>query len=228
MSHIATTMGPTIHVSVLYLGGSRVQAQTEHERLQLPATTTVGEAVAHIAQRHPALAQLLPRARWAKNMAFAADDEQLAHDDELALIPPVCGGAARSCLQTAPIDVAGVIQRVKKRHHGATAVFVGTVRNHNAGRAVHEMTYEAYRPMADRELEKVADACCEGGGEIDIVHRMGPMVVGDVTVAIAASHVHRAEAFVACRKAIEAIKHRVPIWKRERTPQGDVWVGWGS
>ncbi len=221
-------MGPTIDVTILYLGGSRVQAQTERQTLRLPVDATLREAVAHIARLHPALAPLLPLARWARNMAFVPPDERLDHNDELALIPPVCGGLGRSCMQTSPIDVADVIQRVQHNHHGATAVFIGTVRNHNAGHAVREMVYEAYRPMADRELEKVADACCENGGDISIVHRLGPMAVGDVTVAIAASHVHREEAFVACRQAIEAIKHQVPIWKREFTPDGEVWVGWGS
>ena len=227
MSHIAMGMRPTIEVRVLYLGGSRVQAQTEQQTLCLPDTATLGDAVAHIARTHPDLAPLLPLARWARNMAFAASDEPLAHGDELALIPPVCGGRGRSSLQTTPIDVHEVIQRVQSSHHGASAIFLGTVRNHNAGRAVHEMVYEAYRPMADQELERVAEACCQNGAEISIVHRMGRMSVGDVTVAIAASHVHRDEAFVACRQAIEAIKHQVPIWKKEMTPTGEVWVGWG-
>ena len=228
MSHIATTMQESIEVTAMYLGGSRVQAQTPRQVLRLPAGCTVGGAVEHIAQMHPALKPLLPQVRWACNMEFVQPDHVLRDGDEVALLPPVCGGVGRTQITAAPIDVANVINSVQAAHLGATVNFLGTVRNHNHGHAVASMVYEAYRPMADRELEKIADRCAQQQAEVRIVHRIGSMAVGDVSVVIAAASVHREAAFDACRAALEGIKHQVPIWKREHTPTGDVWVGWGG
>ncbi len=113
---------------------------------------------------------------------------------------------------------------------GATVLFVGTVRDHSQGKAVTGITYEAYLPMAERVLEQVADELSSVEREVSvaILHRHGALKVGELAVVIAAAAPHRDDAFEACRAAIERVKKDVPIWKRETTADGEVWVGWSG
>lgn len=126
-----------------------------------------------------------------------------------------------------PIDVADLMARVQAPGVGALSVFLGTVRDRNDGRPVQGMDYEAYEPMAQSELAQVAlDACAaEPGLRVALEHRVGTLNVGDVSVAIVAAHAHRAQACDGARAIIEALKARVPIWKREHYVDGDrAWV----
>lgn len=220
-----------MRVKVLYLAGSRVQAGCSQEAIELPEDATVGQAAALIGTAHPALAPLLDTVRWAVNHSFASSNTALHDGDELALLPPVAGGANRAELVRQPLDVQAVCRRAAADQHGATVLFVGTVRNHaDNGREVAELTYEAYEPMAAKGLEALAEEICtaEPGVDLAISHRLGTLEVGAVSVVIAASAAHRQPAFDACRQALERLKSEVPIWKRESGPQGDSWVGWGG
>jgi molybdopterin synthase catalytic subunit len=122
-------------------------------------------------------------------------------------------------------EIAGAV-----RHPGAGAIatFEGTVRDVNEGRAVTLLEYEAYGPMAETELAKILDEIHAEipGVRVAAVHRVGALAVGDAAVLCAASAAHRGEAFRACRLAIDRIKARLPIWKREHGPDGPYWVGW--
>jgi molybdopterin synthase catalytic subunit len=111
---------------------------------------------------------------------------------------------------------------------GAIATFLGVVRDHNAGRAVTLLEYEAYGTMAESELARIeAELSAEiEGVRVFAAHRVGSLAVGDVAVVCAASAPHRGEAFRACRELIDRIKARLPIWKREHGPDGPYWVGW--
>ena len=121
-----------------------------------------------------------------------------------------------------PIDAAALIAAVASDAHGATSLFLGTVREVNDGRAVTGMDYTAYDAMASRELAKIAHEAVErfGGVAIAVEHRLGTLALGDVSVAIAAAHAHRAHALDATRFVIEQLKKRVPIWKREHYTDG--------
>lgn len=133
----------------------------------------------------------------------------------------------RAALVERPIDVAAILREVADSGCGATSLFVGTVRDMNDGRAVEGIDYEAYRPMAVRELTAIVRAAASQFGVTHLVaeHRIGSMAVGDVSVAIAASHAHRASALDATRHVIEEIKRRAPIWKREQYVDGTrEWV----
>lgn len=126
------------------------------------------------------------------------------------------------------LSIADVIARVTHGGAGAVDVFVGCVRDHNDGRPVVLLEYEAYGPMALGEMQRIAteiESSMEGV-RVAASHRVGALHVGDLAVVCAASAPHRDEAFVACRKLIEGIKHRAPIWKREHGPEGAYWVGW--
>lgn len=131
-------------------------------------------------------------------------------------------------LRQGALSTDEAIAAVSHRAAGAVATFVGVVRDHNAGRPVTLLEYEAYGTMAEAELARIE---AELAGEIEgvrvfAVHRVGSLAVGDVAVVCAASAPHRGEAFRACRELIDRIKARLPIWKREHGPDGPYWVGW--
>ena len=127
---------------------------------------------------------------------------------------------------SAPLDAAAIGAMVATAGDGAIATFVGTVRDHNAGRRVLWLEYEAYAPLAVKTFERIAEEACARwpGARVAIHHRTGPLVIGDASVAIAAASPHRADAFAACRYAIERVKQIAPIWKHEHFEGGDVWI----
>jgi molybdopterin synthase catalytic subunit len=132
----------------------------------------------------------------------------------------------RAAIVTRPIDPSALIAEVASPAHGATSLFLGTVRDMNDGRCVTGMDYTAYDAMASRELETIArEAASKFGVSLAAEHRTGTLAIGDVSVAIAASHAHRADALDATRYVIEQLKQRVPIWKREHYDDGSrEWV----
>ena len=133
----------------------------------------------------------------------------------------------RAVIVDRPIDAAALLAEVASVASGATSLFLGTVRDVNDGRAVTGMEYTAYGAMAARELSKIADEAAAqfGGAAIVGEHRIGELTLGEVSVAIAASHPHRRHALDATRFVIEELKRRVPIWKREHYADGTrEWV----
>lgn len=125
-----------------------------------------------------------------------------------------------------PIELAELVAAVQSPDRGGVAVFLGLVRNHHAGRAVLRLDYSAYGPMAEAECARiVAEVAARHDAAIALRHRVGPLEIGDAAVAIAAASAHREAAFAACRLAIDEVKRRVPIWKREHYADGSVaWV----
>ena len=109
---------------------------------------------------------------------------------------------------------------------GAVVTFLGLVRNHNLGRSVRYLEYEAYEPLALRSFERIADEVRERwpGARLALHHRVGRLEIGEASVAIAARSPHRGDAYAACRYAIERVKQIAPIWKREFFDGGDVWI----
>ena len=131
-----------------------------------------------------------------------------------------------SYLTDDPIDAAALVRQVMRPSDGAYVLFEGVVRNHHQGHAVESIFYDAYRPMAEKEIAKIVDEVRNAYAEvaIDVVHRLGQLVVGDSSIAIVTASPHRAEAFAACRFAIDRLKEIVPIWKKEHTDDGAVWI----
>ena len=111
---------------------------------------------------------------------------------------------------------------------GAYVLFEGVVRNHHEGRVVESIFYDAYRPMAEKEIGIIVRDIARQFPDvaIAIVHRLGHLNVGDSSIAIVCSSPHRGESFTACRMMIDRVKQTVPIWKKERGPDGEEWVGW--
>ena len=133
-----------------------------------------------------------------------------------------------SYLTDDPIDPRALVDSVMRQSDGACVLFQGIVRNHHEGKAVESIFYDAYRPMAEKEMDAIVRDVRAHYPDVAlaVVHRLGHLVVGDSSIAIVASSPHRAEAFEACRMMIDRIKQTVPIWKKERGPGGEEWVGW--
>jgi MoaE-MoaD fusion protein len=169
-----------------------------------------------------------PGLLYAVNHEYADRDRPLADGDEVALIPPVSGGAFR--LTDRPIDPSSVVEEVGDPRAGAVATFLGTTRVESRGRTVHYLDYEAYGGMAEKVMADLAeglkakhDLCA-----VAITHRTGRVEIGEISVAIAVSAPHRAAALAACTEAIDTLKETVPLWKKEVYEGGEEWIGRGS
>jgi molybdopterin synthase catalytic subunit len=131
-------------------------------------------------------------------------------------------------LTDAAIDSQQLVKRVMRPTDGACVLFEGVVRDHHEGQSVESIFYDAYRPMAEKEITRIINDIHTQFPEVAIavVHRLGLLKVGEASIAIACSSPHRGEAFQACRMIIDRFKQTVPIWKKERGPGGEEWVGW--
>ncbi|MEX1138535.1 MAG: molybdenum cofactor biosynthesis protein MoaE [Bacteroidota bacterium] len=131
-------------------------------------------------------------------------------------------------LTSNPIDVQTVLKSVATPGSGGIDIFIGTTRDHSGGRAVTSLEYEAYEPMALREMERIERQARKKWPleKVAIVHRLGSVPIGEASVVIAVSSAHRKQAFEACRFVIDALKKEVPIWKREHFADGtEEWSG---
>jgi len=165
---------------------------------------------------------------YAVNQEYADRSTVLSEGDEVAIIPPVSGGAFR--LVDRPLDLAAVVAEVEDERAGAIATFQGAVRRQSRGRQVIALEYEAYAGMAEKVMAEIAEAAMERHDlcAVAIAHRTGRCEVGDVSVAIAVSAAHRHPALTACREIIDELKGRVPLWKKELYDGGEEWIGRGS
>ncbi len=222
-----------MQIEVLYFAILRERLKLDHETVELPDGASVAEVRAAVGARHPEIASLLPRVQAAVNRSWVADDHRVADGDELALLPPVAGGSGPRaiCMTHAPVDVDLVAETLGAHDAGAVVTFAGIVRRrgHHLDDVVR-LEYEAYVEMAERVLSDIADEIQREwpGARVAIHHRVGGLSVGETAVAIAVSAAHRAPAFEACRAAIDRIKLRAPIWKKEIGERGEAWVGFGS
>jgi molybdopterin synthase catalytic subunit/molybdopterin converting factor small subunit len=165
---------------------------------------------------------------YAVNKEYAPQDKTLSDGDEVALIPPVSGGAF--LLSDEPLSLDRVVEEVRSDEAGAIATFSGTTRVNSRGRTVTHLDYEAYEGMAERVMEEIADALRARYAltAIAIHHRIGRVSIGETSVLIAVSAPHRQDALAACKDAIDELKERVPLWKKEVYEGGEEWIGRGS
>jgi MoaE-MoaD fusion protein len=165
---------------------------------------------------------------YAVNRRYAEREHELAEGDEVALIPPVSGGAFRVTQQPLSLDV--VVDEVSDESAGAIASFVGTVRRESRGRTVLHLEYEAYAEMAEDVMAQIAASLAQRYDlfSVAIHHRLGRVEIGEASVVIAISAAHRQDALAACKDAIDLLKETVPLWKKEVYEGGEEWLGRGS
>jgi len=200
------------------------EVAVDRRELAVAVGGTVGDAWTLMADRYPGLAPHRPYVRAARNGRYAGWDEPLEDGDAVAFLPPVSGGATTALVE-GPIDVDALERAVADPSRGALVTFVGRARDRaDDGRAVSELEYEIYPEMAATVLEEIAAEAEERwGAAVAVVHRHGVVPIGEAAVAIVSASTHRAEAYEASRFVIEAIKERLPIWKRERFADGSEW-----
>ncbi|MEW5990755.1 MAG: molybdopterin converting factor subunit 1 [Chloroflexota bacterium] len=241
--------GHALRVRVRLFAMQRELAGAREVAVELPAGATVEAAWAALVGRHPVLAPGRSAVRFAVNGEYAGPETPLADGDEVAMIPPVSGGAGeapRRILELRAEPLPGSVleelaARLATPEDGAIVGFLGITRRspgtpapgqeaeaaRHAGRAVEALDYEALEPMALRILAEIADEIHDRFGveRLAIVHRTGEVPLGEASVAIVACAPHRDVAFKAAAYAIDETKVRAPIWKAEHFEGGHVWIG---
>jgi len=220
-----------MRISVLYFAVLKERLGRSEESLNVPDGNRVKDALDMLTGKYWDIAQLRGKFRVALNQEFIDDESVFLKDgDEIALIPPVAGGADRYVrLLDEPLSLDRVVKAVSGPGMGGIVTFTGAVRRHSRGTTVEKLEYSAYDAMAMREMTRLCDEI-EGelaGTRLAVEHRVGSLQIGDIAVVIAAAAPHRAEAFTACRAMIDRLKDRVPIWKKEFGEDGAEWVGLG-
>lgn len=199
------------------------------------AEVTVEQLKQQLANAHPKLEPYLTGLAVAINEEYILGDDELLHDgDEVALIPPISGGAGSGgareetplyLVTTDELDPKALRDLVRTDRSGAVVVFEGVVRDRHEGYDVERIEYEAYDSMAVKQLEAVAEAVLEElpVHAIAVHHRTGVVEIGEASLLVAVSAEHRAEAFAAALRVVDRVKESVPVWKKEFTPDGAVW-----
>jgi molybdopterin synthase catalytic subunit/molybdopterin converting factor small subunit len=198
-----------MHVRVRLFAGLRDRAGAEEIELELPDGASVGDALAQLAHVSDGIKVVM-----AVNREYADADVRLHPDDELALIPPVSGGAtelAHARVTTEPLSQDKLTELVKHPRAGAIVTFLGVTRE------VDQLEYEAYAEMAERQIAEIVARAIETHGLTAAAaeHRIGTVPLSEPSVIVAASAPHRTEAFDGAREIIDRIKEQAPIWKRE-------------
>jgi molybdopterin synthase catalytic subunit/molybdopterin converting factor small subunit len=212
-----------VQVRIRLFAGLRERAGTGSRTLDLPDGASLGDVWGRLE-----LGDEPPGLLYAVNKRYADGASTLADGDEVALIPPVSGGDFR--LSAEPLSLDAVVREVSRDEAGAVASFFGTVRNRSRERDVLFLEYEAYEGMAEETMAELARELTARHDllAVAIHHRVGRVEIGEPSVAIAVSSVHRAAALAACKEAIDTLKGTVPLWKKEVYEGGEEWIGQGS
>lgn len=222
-----------MRVRVLLFGMLKDIFGRGEDALELSSGATIADLLDHYRQLAPAQGNVFKSLALAVNQQYASSSQVLHEGDEVAILPPVSGGAGialrdkfRCEIVREPIATEQVVQRLKQGEDGAVVVFEGIVRNHTRNRQTLFLDYEAYEPMALSQLNALAEKVLASFKvrEVAIVHRLGRLEIGQTSVLIAIASAHRGAAFDACRFAIDTLKRSVPIWKKEHFTDGVVWA----
>jgi molybdopterin converting factor subunit 1 len=226
-------MAVALSVQVLLFARLRELAAVRSLEVGVPAGATVRDVWDAAVARHERLRGADAGVRVAVNEGYGSWDDAVRSGDSVAFIPPVAGGAPAAAgpgvhvLLTADrLDPAAAEALVRTDADGGVCTFTGVVRNHAEGRAVERLEYEAYPEMAEPQMRRVGEEALRrtGATAVALWHRTGTLEIGEASVVVSASAPHRAEAFEACRYAIDTLKAEVPIWKKEHGEGGAVWV----
>jgi MoaE-MoaD fusion protein len=215
-----------MQIRVLFFGMLKDLMGRDNDYLDLPEGATVGEVLRHYMATIPQLKDFLPSIALSVNQEYVGPEVKLKANDEVALLPPVSGGAPKVFLVREKIDIQGTLEGIKRPEDGAAVVFEGVVRNNTRGRSTLYLDYESYEEMAVKQLGSLVEQAIAQFKvrDVAIVHRLGRLQIGDTSVLIVVASAHRDAAFDACRWLIDTLKRTVPIWKKEYFEDGAVWA----
>jgi len=218
-----------MQVRVLFFGLLTDVIGRRSDTVSLASGATVRELLAHYQSNFPRLNGLISSLAVSINQSYAPLNAALHEGDEVALLPPVSGGAGGTpCVKIVRERIVphNIVPRLERPEDGAVVIFDGIVRNHSRGRATLYLDYDAYEEMALKQMRSLAEEALSKFGvrNVALVHRLGRLEIGESSVFIAVFSAHRAAAFDACRWLIDTLKKTVPIWKKEHFEDGAVWA----
>lgn len=230
-----------MRVRVLFFGMLKEIVGQSMEVVEVPEGALVRDLLVAYESRIPRFKESLPSLALAVNQQYAGPNTPLQPNDEVALLPPVSGGAPGAASETSggpagrghyalivreAIDARKAVDQLRRGEDGAVLVFEGVVRNQTRGRKTLYLDYEAYEEMALQQMGTLAAEAMRQFQirDVAIVHRLGRLEIGETSVLIAVASAHRAAAFDACRWVIDTLKRSVPIWKKEYFEDGAVWA----
>lgn len=218
--------GSAMEIRVLFFGMLKDICGRAADSVTVRDGARVADILDHYERENPKLKQFLPSIALSVNQEYAGPDHKLSPNDEVALLPPVSGGAPRARIIREKIDTQQVLESIKHPEDGAAVVFEGVVRNNTRGRRTLYLDYESYEEMALKQLENLAEEAMANYKvrDVAIVHRLGRLEIGETSVLIVVASAHRGPAFDACRWIIDTLKKTVPIWKKEYFEDGAVWA----
>jgi molybdopterin synthase catalytic subunit len=226
-----------MHARVLFFGMLRDIVGMSREEVEFPEGADLRSVFASYAARYPRLGELARSIVVARNQEFADPGVKLAEGDEVAFLPPVSGGCHSSELEITEaghyfalvrraIDTRAVIARLLSGAEGAVVTFEGTARNQTKGRPTRYLDYQCYESMALKTMARIGReiAAAHQVERVGMVHRLGRLLIGETSVAVIVTAPHRRAAFEAALEGIDRLKKVVPVWKKERFVDGEVWV----
>lgn len=218
-----------MNVRVRLFASAREAAGVGHLLLELPDGATVRDAIAAVTREHPLVGEIR-QLIVAKDRDYVTADTRLEDGSEVALIPPVSGGAVTNAerirVSAQPLSLDAALGSVRGPDTGGVVVFLGTVRDVSRGKRVRHLEYEAYPEMAEAKMRDIAAELESRHAPLRLAlhHRTGDLAIGEIAVIVAAAAPHRDAAFLAARAAIDELKRVVPIWKKEYGDDGAVWI----
>ncbi|HXM59477.1 MAG TPA: molybdenum cofactor biosynthesis protein MoaE [Terriglobales bacterium] len=227
-----------MQVRILFFGMLKDLAGRGSDLLNLPEHATLGDVFVHYEGINPRLGELAASIAISVNQEFAGPDSRLKEGDEVAFLPPVSGGSTDpqrdepaqsrgyALIVREKIDAQAVLDKLKQSSDGAAVVFEGIVRDNTRGRRTLYLDYEAYEEMAVKQMNALAEQALQQFSvrDVAIVHRLGRLEIGEISVLIVVASAHRVAGFDACRWLIDTLKRTVPIWKKEYFEDGAVWA----
>lgn len=200
--------------------------------LQMPEGSSLKDVITLIGETYPDVKEILLISKYAVNMEYVDTEKKMVEGDEITVIMPVSGGVATVSenniyieITSEKIDTGKVLNFISDYSAGSVLLFNGTVRDNDEGKPVQYLFYEAYEEMAVKEIKKLIAAAFNDFriAKVCIIHRLGKMDVGEISISIGISSPHREDSYLASKFLIDNIKETVPIWKKEIFDEGGKW-----
>ena len=220
----------TMQIRVLFFGMMKDVADTASVSIEIREGASLQDVVQRCKERIAKFAEFAACCAVSVNQEYAGLETKLKDGDEVAFLPPVSGGSGKISGRTAivreRIDAQAWLERIKQPADGAAVMFEGVVRDNTRGRRTLYLDYEAYEPMALKQMAELTEEARSRFAirEAAIIHRLGRLEIGETSVLIVVASAHRAATFDACRWLIDTLKRTVPIWKKEYFEGGAVWA----